>query len=67
MDGKYLELSVVRIMGIGEKDQLIAGTPTFFDHVTDCGNRRITTRRCQVARLAKTVEDIDHDRDVRHA
>ena len=66
MHGEDLELSIVGIMGVGEKDQLVASAPALLDHGTDPGDRCIAARGGQVARLAKTVEHVDHDGDVRH-
>src|SRR5205807_10626151 len=67
MHREDLELSVVWIVGVGEKDQLGAGAPAFVDQIADPADGGAAARGREVARLAKTVENVDHAGDVRHA
>ena len=39
-----LELAVVRVVGVGQEDQLVAGLPAGFDHVADARDRGIAAR-----------------------
>src|SRR5919201_3248862 len=66
MDGEDLELSILWIVGIRGKKDLVAGMDAGFDHTLDVRNGRIAARRGKIPKLAEAVLDIDDDGDVRH-